>query len=47
VAIEKVLTAIPAGQQRMLLTLAMGTGKSFIAFQLAWKLFHSRWNLGD
>ena len=32
-------------QQRILLTLATGTGKTFIAFQIAWKLFHSRWNL--
>jgi len=31
--------------QRILLTLATGTGKTFIAFQIAWKLFHSRWNL--
>ncbi|MFZ3209841.1 MAG: type I restriction-modification enzyme R subunit C-terminal domain-containing protein [Geobacteraceae bacterium] len=31
----------------MLLTLATGTGKTFIAFQIAWKLFHSRWNLTD
>jgi type I restriction enzyme R subunit len=30
-----------------LLTLATGTGKTFIAFQIAWKLFHSRWNLAD
>ena len=30
---------------RILLTLATGTGKTVIAFQLAWKLFHSRWNL--
>ncbi len=29
------------------LTLATGTGKTFIAFQIAWKLFHSRWNLSD
>jgi type I restriction enzyme, R subunit len=28
-----------------LLTLATGTGKTFIAFQVAWKLFQSRWNL--
>lgn len=47
VAIEKVLAAVAAGQQRILLTLATGTGKTFIAFQLAWKLFHSRWNLND
>jgi type I restriction enzyme, R subunit len=44
-AVERVLEAIAAGQQRILLTLATGTGKTFIAFQLAWKLFHSRWNL--
>ena len=25
--------------------MATGTGKTFIAFQLAWKLFQSRWNL--
>jgi len=42
-----VLAAIAQGQSRILLTLATGTGKTFIAFQLAWKLFHSRWNLGD
>ena len=29
------------------MTLATGTGKTFIAFQLAWKLFKSRWNLTD
>jgi len=45
-AINKTLEAITAGQDRILLTLATGTGKTFIAFQLAWKLFHSRWNLG-
>ncbi len=45
IAIGRVLEAIAAGQQRILLTLATGTGKTFIAFQLAWKLFHSRWNL--
>jgi type I restriction enzyme R subunit len=44
-AIDKTLEAIAAGKQRILLTLATGTGKTFIAFQLAWKLFHSRWNL--
>ena len=33
------------GKPRILLTLATGTGKTFIAFQIAWKLFHSRWNL--
>ena len=45
IAIERVLEAIADGQERVLLTLATGTGKTFIAFQLAWKLFQSRWNL--
>jgi type I restriction enzyme R subunit len=44
-AINNVLEAIADNQQRILLTLATGTGKTFIAFQLAWKLFHARWNL--
>ena len=44
-AINKTLEAIADGQKRILLTLATGTGKTFIAFQLAWKLFHSRWSL--
>ena|ERR1017187_3648143 len=44
IAIERVLEAITNGQNRILLTLATGTGKTFIAFQIAWKLFHSRWN---
>ena len=45
IAIERVLESIAAGKQRILLTLATGTGKTFIAFQLAWKLFQSRWSL--
>ena len=45
IAIDRVLEAIAAGKSRILLTLATGTGKTFIAFQIAWKLFHSRWNL--
>jgi type I restriction enzyme R subunit len=46
-AIDKALEAIATGEERILLTLATGTGKTFIAFQLAWKLFHSRWNVMD
>jgi len=45
IAIERVMEAIANDQQRILLTLATGTGKTFIAFQIAWKLFQSRWNL--
>jgi type I restriction enzyme R subunit len=45
IAIDRVLEAIAAGRNRILLTLATGTGKTFIAFQIGWKLFQSRWNL--
>jgi len=45
IAVERVLSAIAENRHRILLTLATGTGKTFIAFQIAWKLFHSRWNL--
>src|SRR6266849_2918676 len=45
IAVERVIEAIANNQQRILLTLATGTGKTFIAFQIAWKLFYSRWNL--
>ena len=44
-AIERAMEAIAAEKDRILLTLATGTGKTFIAFQIAWKLFYSRWNL--
>ncbi|MBW4647582.1 MAG: DEAD/DEAH box helicase family protein [Kastovskya adunca ATA6-11-RM4] len=44
-AIKHVLEAICQGRERILLTMATGTGKTFIAFQLAWKLFQSRWNI--
>jgi len=44
-AITNALDAIANGQDRILLTLATGTGKTAIAFQIAWKLFHGRWNL--
>ena len=47
IAIERALEAIAASQPRILLTLATGTGKTFIAFQIAWKLFYARWNLTD
>ncbi|WP_414902590.1 EcoAI/FtnUII family type I restriction enzme subunit R [Sphingomonas flavalba] len=46
-AIERVLEAIAENRDRVLLTLATGTGKTAIAFQIAWKLFHARWNLSD
>jgi type I restriction enzyme R subunit len=45
IAVERAMEAIAEGKPRILLTLATGTGKTFIAFQIAWKLFHGRWNL--
>ena len=45
IAINKVLNAVAAGKQRILLTMATGTGKTFISFQIAYKLFHTRWNV--
>jgi type I restriction enzyme R subunit len=44
-AVNKTMHAIAEGKDRILLTLATGTGKTFIAFQIVWKLFHTRWNL--
>jgi len=45
IAVNKTLSALADKKDRILLTLATGTGKTFIAFQIAWKLFHSRWNI--
>lgn len=44
IAIDRVLEAIAKGRDRILLALATGTGKTYIAFQIAWKLFHAKWN---
>jgi len=42
IAIQKALEAIAEGKDRILLTLATGTGKTFIAFQIVYKLFMAR-----
>jgi type I restriction enzyme, R subunit len=44
-AINAALEAVAKGERRILLTLATGTGKTSIAFQIAWKLFQAKWNL--
>lgn len=44
-AITAVLEAVAKGDKRILLTLATGTGKTSIAFQIAWKLYHAKWSL--
>jgi type I restriction enzyme, R subunit len=46
-SVANVLDAIAHGKNRILLTLATGTGKTDIAFQIAWKLFKSRWNINN
>src|SRR5690606_18868209 len=45
IAVQKTVEAIAKGEDRVLLTLATGTGKTAIALQIAWKLFQTRWNL--
>ena len=45
IAINQVLERVADGKIRILLALATGTGKTSIAFQIAWKLFQARWNL--
>jgi type I restriction enzyme R subunit len=45
IAINNALEAVAQGKQRILLTLATGTGKTVVAFQIAWKLFQTRWNI--
>jgi len=44
-AVEKTLNSIASGDKRILLTLATGTGKTRIAFHIAWKLFQTRWTI--
>ena len=45
IAINRALAAIADGKKRILLTLATGTGKTFIAFQISYKLFETKWNV--
>ena len=45
IAVQRTVEAIAQSKDRILLTLATGTGKTAIAFQIAWKLFQTRWNL--
>ena len=45
IAVNNAMTAIAEDKPRILLTMATGTGKTFVAFQVAWKLYQTRWNL--
>jgi type I restriction enzyme R subunit len=44
IAVNRVVQAVLQGRKRLLLTMATGTGKTEVAFQLCWKLWNSRWN---
>jgi len=44
IAINRGVQAILQGKRRILLTLATGTGKTIVAFQICWKLWNSGWN---
>jgi type I restriction enzyme, R subunit len=44
IAINRTVQAILQGHPRVLLCMATGTGKTFVAFQICWKLWSSRWN---
>jgi len=44
IAINRSVQAILLGKRRVLLTMATGTGKTLVAFQICWKLWNSRWN---
>jgi len=44
IAIDGAIENILNGKRRCLLTLATGTGKTTVAFQICWKLWSSGWN---
>ena len=44
IAVQKSIEAIANGKNRILLTLATGTGKTYIAFQIVYRLFASKWS---
>jgi len=44
IAIDRAVQSILQGRKRVLLTMATGTGKTVVAFQICWKLWSSRWN---
>jgi len=44
IAINRAIEAILQGKRRILLTMATGTGKTLVAFQVCWKLWNARWN---
>ncbi|MEX2578817.1 MAG: DEAD/DEAH box helicase family protein [Verrucomicrobiales bacterium] len=47
IAINRAVEAVLRGDKRILITMATGTGKTVVAFQLCYKLWKSGWNLED
>ena len=45
IAINRVLEAVAKGKERILLTMATGTGKTYTAFQICWKLYQTNWTV--
>lgn len=44
IAINRVVQSVLQNKKRILLTMATGTGKTVVAFQICWKLWSARWN---
>lgn len=44
ISINRTVEGILKGQRRLLITMATGTGKTAVAFQICWKLWSARWN---
>lgn len=44
IAINRAVKDIVCGKKRLLITMATGTGKTVVAFQICYKLWESRWN---
>jgi type I restriction enzyme R subunit len=44
IAINRVVQSLVQGRDRVLVTMATGTGKTVVAFQVCWKLWNAKWN---
>jgi type I restriction enzyme R subunit len=44
IAVNRTIRAVLKGERRILITMATGTGKTYVAFEICWKLWESRWN---
>jgi type I restriction enzyme R subunit len=44
IAINRTIQSVLQGKRRILLTMATGTGKTVVAFQICWKLWTAKWN---